>query len=68
MGRRPLGLENSAGAVRRAGVKAEGRNVVPTDHEGRISRYHGPQVLGNPIPIRGISDQIMEIGPPTVER
>jgi len=49
----------------------EGRrylNVVPTDHEGRISRSHGPQAPGNPTPIRAIGDQIMEIGPPPVER
>ena len=62
-----VGSENSPGVVTRAGVEAEGWNVGPSDHEGRIWRFQ-PTACGNPIPINGISDQIIEIRLPQLER
>ena len=50
------------------GVEAKGWNVGLSKDEGKIWRYHGPTVRGISILISCISDPIMGIGPPLVER
>jgi len=56
------------GVVTRYEVEAEGQNVGRIDHEGTIWRFQRLQAYGNPIPVGGISDQIIDIRPPQLER
>lgn len=59
VGFQSVGLENLLGVLMRDEVKAEGWNAGLSDNEGRIWTSQGLHACGNPIPISGISHQII---------